>query len=71
MDDDMVEAVLAGNMPRMEEIALALVIGALDAEAMVRGDAKSTWNEKRIARQCLAAAFLSAIACLKDQEAGQ
>jgi hypothetical protein len=68
LDDDMVAAIFAGNVPPLEELALALVIGAMDAEAVVRGDPKSTWNEKRIARQCLAIAFLSAVACVKARE---
>ena len=67
-DDAMVEAILSGNLPPLNEIVLALVIGAMDAEAVVRGDPKSSWNEKRIARQCLAVAFLAAIACTKEQE---
>lgn len=66
-DDDMVATISAGKTPPLEEIALALVIGAMDAEAVVRGDPKSSWNEKRIARQCLTIAFLSAIACAKEQ----
>jgi hypothetical protein len=66
-DDDMVAAIFAGHTPLMEDIVLALVIGAMDAEAVVRGDPKSTWNEKRLARQCLAVAFLSAIASVKEQ----
>jgi len=66
-DDDTVTAILAGSVPPLEEVAFALVIGAMDAEATVRGDPTSTWNEKRIARQCLAVAFLSAIACVKEQ----
>ena len=67
-NDAMAGAILAGKAPPLEEIVLALVIGALDAEAVVRGDPKSTWNERRIARQCLAVAFLGAIACVRDQE---
>lgn len=67
-DDQMVAAILAGNPPPLQEIVLALVIGALDAEAVVRGDPKSTWNERRIARQCLAVAFLGAITCVRNQE---
>ena len=38
---------------------MALVIGAMDAQAFVRGDFGSTWNEKRIARQVLAVALFS------------
>lgn len=67
-DDEMVAAIFAGEMPPLGEIVLALVIGAMDAEAVVRGDTKSTWNERRIARQCLALAFLEAIACVKERE---
>lgn len=65
-DDDTVTAIFAGHTPPMEDIVLALVIGAMDAEAVVRGDPKSTWNEKRIARACLAIAFLAGMACTKE-----
>lgn len=67
-DDVMVAAILSGTTPPLEEIVLALCIGTLDAEVMVRNDPKSSWNEKRIARQCLAIAFLTAIACTRDRE---
>ena len=66
--DDMTAAIFAGNVPPIEEIVLAVLITCTDAEAVVRGDPKSTWNERRIARQCLAIAFLSAIACVREQE---
>jgi hypothetical protein len=68
VDDEMVAAILAGNPPPLEEIVLAIVISSMDAEAVVRGDVNSTWNEKRLARQCLASTFLSAIACMKEKE---
>jgi hypothetical protein len=71
VDDALVAAILSDNPPPMEEIILALVIGVMDCEAVVRGDAKSSWNERRIARQCLAVAFLSAIACMKEEETRQ
>jgi len=67
-DDDMVAEILSGNLPPLNAIVLELVIGVLDAQALVQGDRDSSWNEKRIARQCLAIAFLSAIAWLKDPE---
>jgi hypothetical protein len=66
-DDEMVAAIFAGTLPSMKEIALALVIGVMDAEAVVRGDPKSTGAEKRVATSCLALAFLAAIACTKEQ----
>jgi hypothetical protein len=68
VDDDMVAAIFAGNVPPLEELVMALVIGAMDCEAVVKGDPKSTWNERRIARACLTIAFLAAIACTKEQE---
>jgi hypothetical protein len=55
-------AILAGNTPPVEEIVMALVIGAMDAHAVIVGDPKSSWNEKRLARMALAVAFLSALA---------
>jgi len=67
-DDEMVAAIFAGNIPPLEDIILHVCIGVMDCELFVRNDKTSTWNEKRIARQCLAIAFLSAIACLKEQE---
>jgi hypothetical protein len=66
-DDDMVAAIFAGNVPSLENVVTDLVIGVMDCEAVVGGDTKSTWNEKRIARQCLAVAFLTAIARVKEQ----
>jgi hypothetical protein len=55
--------ILAGNTPPLiEEIVMALVIGALDAHAVIVGDPKSSWNEKRVARIALAVAFLAALA---------
>jgi hypothetical protein len=62
LSDEMEKAIRFGDGPPLKEIVLDLVIGAMDAEAVVRGDPQSTWNERRIARQCLAIAFLSAIA---------
>ncbi len=61
-------AILAGNTPPVEEIVMALIIGCMDAHAVVVGDPKSTWNEKRLARMGLAVAFLSAMAVVGDEE---
>jgi hypothetical protein len=35
-DDDMIAAILSDNPPPMEELVLALVIGAMDAEAVLK-----------------------------------
>ena len=35
LPDDLATAILAGEMPPVEEIAMALVIGAMDAHAVV------------------------------------
>jgi hypothetical protein len=66
LDDDMIAAIFDGTVPPIENIVFELLIGVMDAEAVVRNDTTSTWNERRIARQCLTVAFLSAIACLKE-----
>jgi hypothetical protein len=65
---DQATAIFAGSTPPIEDIVMALVIGSLDCEATVRNDPASTWNERRIARQCLAVAFLSALAVLGKAE---
>jgi hypothetical protein len=62
LPDDMATAILAGDMPPVEDIVMELVIGAMDAHAVVVGSAESTWNDKRLARMALAVAFLSAMA---------
>jgi hypothetical protein len=65
---DLAAAILAGNTPPIEDVVLHLVIGALDAHAVVLGDPLSSWNEKRLARMALALAFLGAMAALGDEE---
>ena len=57
---------LAGNVPPIEDIVMPLLIGAMDCEAMIGCDSKSTWNERRLARQCLILAFLLAIVAAKE-----
>src|ERR1017187_9314050 len=66
LPDDLATAILAGDMPPVEEIVMALVIGAMDAQAVVVGSAESSWNEKQLARMALAVAFLSAMAVLGE-----
>ena len=72
VDDNLVAAIFNGTPPPLEDIVNELVTRALDAEAVIRGDAGSTWNERRIAIQCLAIAFLTALASAKtDSEQSQ
>jgi hypothetical protein len=66
LPDDLAAGILAGDTPPIEEIVMALVIGAMDAHAVIVGDPKSSWNEKRLARMALAVAFLSAMAILGE-----
>ena len=68
LPEDLSAAILAGNTPPVEEIVMALVIGAMDAHAVVVGDPKSSWNEKRLARMTLAVAFLAAMAVVGEGE---
>ena len=58
----MAEAILAGSPPPVAELVISLVIGAMDAHAVIVGDPESSWNEKRIARMALAGAFLGGMA---------
>ena len=69
LPDELATAILAGDVPPVEEVAMALVIGAMDAQAVVVGSAESSWNEKRLARMALAVAFLSAMAIVGQGEA--
>jgi hypothetical protein len=62
LPDELATAILAGDMPPVEEIVVALIIGCMDAHAVIVGDPESSWNEKRFARMALAVAFLSAMA---------
>ena len=55
-------AILAGDAPPTEEIVTALVIGAMDCEAMARAGRHMDWAERRLARQLLTIVFLIAIA---------
>ena len=54
-------AILSGSTPPMSDLIYHLLIGSMDAEAMTSGDPKSTWNERRIARQLLGLTFLAAL----------
>src|ERR1035441_10988195 len=61
LPEDMAAAILAGDPPPVENIVVALIIGCMDAHAVIVGDPESSWNEKRFARMALAVAFLSAM----------
>ena len=62
LPDDVAKPILAGDTPPVETIVMAVIIGCMDAHAVVVGDPQSTWNEKRLARMALAGAFLAAMA---------
>jgi len=61
--------ILAGNVVSCEDIIMPLVIGAMDCEAVTNSDSKSTWTERRLARQCLIVTFLLAIVATTEQSA--
>lgn len=56
------DPILAGNPPPLAEITDALLIHALDCEATLAGDPKSTMNERRICRAVVTVAFMAALA---------
>lgn len=58
--------ILAGSFPTLGETITLLLICAMDCEAVIGCDPKSTWNERRQARLCLILAFLLAIAVDKE-----
>ncbi len=62
LPEEMAAAILAGRNVALEGIVTELAIGTMDAEAVTRNDRNSTWNERRLARQSMAVAFLSALA---------
>jgi hypothetical protein len=53
--------ILSGTMPPIEDIVMPLLLHTIDCEAMTSNDPASSWNERRIARQVLAVAFLGAL----------
>lgn len=55
------DPILAGTLPPLDEIVDALLIHALDCEALVADDPTTTMNERRIARACATVAFLAAL----------
>jgi hypothetical protein len=71
LPEDMSAAILSGATPPLEEVVMNVLIAVLDIDAVVGSDTNSTWNERRIARACLAIAFLTAIAFTKEQETAQ
>jgi hypothetical protein len=66
LPDDLAKPILAGDTPPVENIVKAVVIGAMDAHAVVVGDPQSSWDAKREARMALAVAFLAAMAVLGE-----
>ena len=65
---DLSAEILAGNMPPIEEIVMAVLIAGMDAYKVIVGSQESSWNEKRQARLALAGEFLSAMAVVKSTE---
>ena len=57
------DAILTGIVPPPSEVALHLVIDAVDAEAMTAADPTASWNERRLSRQLLGLTALIALTC--------
>ena len=68
LGEDLKASILAGNMPPIEEIVMALLIGAMDAHAVTVGDPASSWNDKRLARMALTSVCLAAMAIVRQGE---
>jgi hypothetical protein len=71
LSDDMSEAILDGNAPAVEDVVMALIVGSRDCAAMTENDPAATCTERRIARQALSIAFLSAIARSLEKKSRQ
>jgi hypothetical protein len=65
-DENLKSAILAGDTQPTEEIGMAMLIGAMDAHAVILGDPQSSKNEKRLARMALATVFLAVMAVASD-----
>lgn len=61
LPSSMSSSILAGEEPPIEDIVMTLIYGSIDCEAMTRNDPKASWIDRRIARQVLTIAFLSAL----------
>jgi hypothetical protein len=62
--DEIRTAIKAGNEPPMNDVVMALLIHALDCQAVIDGGLKVAMTEKLLARQSLVIAFMLAL----DQE---
>ena|ERR1035438_40208 len=67
---DLSNRILSGKPPCIEEIVMALVIGSMDCDALTKSGDSDDWNIRRISRQLLTIAFLSALAidCCHDTD---
>jgi len=61
LPDSISATIAAGDTATMPDVIYHLVIGCMDAEAMIAIDPETTWNERRISRQLLAVTFLMAL----------
>jgi hypothetical protein len=68
LPEEMSKAVLAGDTLPLQEIVMALVIGARDCEAVISKDPKTTLTERIISRQCLTISFLSALVAQRESQ---
>lgn len=60
LPDALSEAILSGVVPPRPDLTMHLIIAALDAYVAIANDPQSTWNDRRLSRQALAIAFLTA-----------
>jgi hypothetical protein len=61
LPDELSQAILDGKAAASAEIVFNLLLHSIDCQAMTCNDPKSTWTEKRLARQSLVIAFLLAL----------
>lgn len=68
LPEEVVGDIEAGAYPTIEEIALELVVGALDCHATLLKNATAALNERRVARAVLITSFLSALALVQNRK---
>lgn len=61
MPESVAAAIVAGNIPPVQELMDHLLTTSLDAYFVIAGDPNSSWNDKRLSHQSLVSTFMLAL----------